>query len=89
MNYHYPIDPNWTTEETIAVVEFLALIEQAYNGSVSRQALLDQYRKFKEIVPSKSEEKTIGNAFEKASGYSLYRTIQKARNEEKNKLSMK
>ncbi|HHU19953.1 MAG TPA: UPF0223 family protein [Bacilli bacterium] len=89
MNYHYPIDLSWSTEETIVVVEFLALIEKAYQGSVARQALLDQYQEFKKVIPSKSEEKTIGNAFEKTSGFSLYRTIQKARNEETKRISMK
>lgn len=88
MDYHYPIDPDWTTEETIIVVEFLALIEKAYHNSVSRDELLNQYRAFKEIVPSKSEEKKIGNEFEQASGYSVYRTIKKARSEENNKVKM-
>ncbi|WP_440895176.1 UPF0223 family protein [Amphibacillus sp. Q70] len=80
MDYHYPIDSSWSTEETIIVVEFLALVEKAYQGSVSRAELLNQYRAFKEIIPSKSEEKTIGKEFEQASGYSLYHTVKKARN---------
>jgi len=88
MSYSYPIDPDWTTEETIIVVEFLALVEQAYQSSVSRKKLLDHYREFKTIIPSKSEEKTIGKDFEKVSGYSLYRTIQKARNNAQDKISM-
>lgn len=37
------------------------------------------YRRFKEIVPSKAEEKTICNDFEDQSGYSSYRTIQQAK----------
>lgn len=88
MNYHYPIDLNWSTEEKIVVVEFLVLIEKAYQGSVARQVLLDQYREFKKVIPSKSEEKAIGHAFEKASGCSLYRTVQKARNETTNRIRM-
>ena len=88
MDYHYPIDPSWSTEEIITVVEFLALIEKAYHNSIPREDLLNQYRAFKEIVPSKSEEKTIGNEFEQASGYSLYRTIKKARNEKNSKVKM-
>lgn len=88
MNYHYPIDHSWTTEETIVVVEFLALIEKAYQSSVPRSELLNQYRKFKEVIPSKSEEKKIGREFEEASGFSLYRTVSKARNEESQKIKM-
>lgn len=88
MSYQYQIDPSWSTEETIVVVEFLALIEQAYQQSVSRQKLLDQYRAFKKVVPSKSEEKTIGNDLEKSLGCSMYLTIQKARKTEKDKIRM-
>lgn len=89
MSYHYPIDPSWSTEETIVVVEFLVLIEKAYQSSVTRSTLLDHYRQFKKVVPSKSEEKTIGSAFEKSTGYSLYRTIQKAKNDETKRVNMK
>lgn len=89
MSYDYPIDSSWSTEETIIVVEFLVLIEKAYQSSVARTTLLDQYRQFKKVVPSKSEEKTIGSAFEKSTGYSLYRTIQKAKNDEIKRVSMK
>ncbi len=89
MSYHYPIDPSWSTEETIIVVEFLVLIEKAYQSSVPRSALLDHYREFKKVVPSKSEEKTIGNTFEKSTGYSLYRTIQKAKNDDTKRVNMK
>lgn len=88
MNYHYPIDQSWSTDETIIVVEFLALIEKAYQGSISRAELLNQYRSFKKIVPSKSEEKTIDKEFEQASGYSLYRTVQKAKKEVSDKVKM-
>lgn len=88
MSYHYPIDPSWSTEETIIVVEFLVLIEKAYQSSVPRSTLLDQYRQFKKVVPSKSEEKKIGSAFEKSTGYSLYRTIQKTKNDEVKRVSM-
>lgn len=37
------------------------------------------YRRFKEIVPSKSEEKRLCNEFEEISGYSSYRTIQQVK----------
>jgi uncharacterized protein YktA (UPF0223 family) len=37
------------------------------------------YRRFKEIVPSKSEEKRLCDEFEQASGYSSYRVMKKAK----------
>jgi uncharacterized protein YktA (UPF0223 family) len=40
---------------------------------------MNSYRRFKEIVPSKAEEKTICGEFEEISGYSAYRTIKKAK----------
>ena len=43
---------------------------------------MNAYRRFKEIVPSKAEEKTIGNEFEEVSGYSTYRVIKKAKTSE-------
>lgn len=89
MNYNYPIDPDWSTEEMVVVVEFLALIEKAYESSVSREKLLKEYQAFKKIVPSKSEEKTIGRKFEQASGFSIYQTIKKARSEEKKNINMR
>ena len=43
---------------------------------------------FKQVVPSKMEEKQLGNSFEKISGYHLYGTIKKARNSETKTISM-
>ena len=37
------------------------------------------YRRFKEIVPSKAAEKKIDKEFQEVSGYSIYRTIQRAK----------
>jgi len=78
-NYQYPIDETWSTEEIIDVVNFFSLIEQAYEKQVNRQELLALYNRFKQIVPSKSEEKTLFAEFQEVSGYSSYRTVKKAR----------
>ncbi|MBM7647274.1 uncharacterized protein YktA (UPF0223 family) [Bacillus ectoiniformans] len=77
MEYSYPFSTDWTTEEVIDVVKFFEKVEQAYEKGVQREEFMSAYRRFKEIVPSKAEEKTICNEFEEASGYSSYRTIQK------------
>lgn len=79
MEYQYPIDYRWTTEETVDVIHFFELIEKAYEKRIGRQELMGAYRRFKEIVPSIAEEKRICGEFEKSSGYSPYRTMKKAK----------
>lgn len=79
MEYQYPIDYNWSTEEIIDVVKFFEAIEKAYESGIERDEMMKAYRRFKEIVPSKAEEKTICGEFEELSGYSSYRTIKKAK----------
>lgn len=79
MEYQYPIDYHWTTDEIVDVVKFYEAIERAYEKGIDRDELMATYRRFKEIVPSKAEEKTICGEFEDISGYSSYRTIKKAK----------
>ena len=89
MNYTYPIDETWSKEEIIDVVNFYSLVEQAYEKSVKRDELMLAYTRFKQIVPSKSEEKQLCGKFEKESGYSCYRTVKKAKElENGDKVSM-
>lgn len=82
MEYQYPMDVDWTTEEKIAVISFFQAVEKAYEKGIPKQELFDTYKRFKEIVPSKAEEKTHCAAFEKESGYSPYRTVKTAREAE-------
>ncbi|WP_040204746.1 UPF0223 family protein [Neobacillus jeddahensis] len=79
MEYQYPIDYNWSTDEIVDVIHFFEAIERAYEKGIERDEMMNVYRRFKEIVPSKAEEKTICGEFEEMSGYSSYRTIQKAK----------
>ncbi|SEB11460.1 Uncharacterized protein YktA, UPF0223 family [Thalassobacillus cyri] len=79
MNYTYPIDETWSKQEIIDVVNFYSLVEQAYEKNVKRDELMLAYTRFKQIVPSKSEEKQLCGKFEKESGYSCYRTVKKAK----------
>lgn len=46
--------------------------------------LLKTYQQFKTVVKSIGEEKRLGREFEKASGYSLYRTVQQAKKSKQN-----
>ncbi|MBZ5796388.1 UPF0223 family protein, partial [Burkholderia contaminans] len=50
--------------------------------------LLDSYKGFKAVVPSKSEEKRLGREFETVSGYSLYRAVQAAKEKGEGKISL-
>jgi uncharacterized protein YktA (UPF0223 family) len=79
MEYQYPIDHTWSTEEIIDVIHFFEHIEQAHEKGTDRDSLMAAYRRFKEIVPSKSEEKQLFSQFEEESGYSSYRTVKKAK----------
>ncbi|MBZ6528295.1 UPF0223 family protein [Aerococcaceae bacterium DSM 111021] len=75
-NYNYPIDTDWTNDEIVIVITFLNAVELAYEKGIHIEEYQKAYKRFKEVVPSKSEEKQIGNKFEELSGYSLYRTVQ-------------
>ncbi len=79
MNYSYPIDETWSTQEIIDVVNYYSLIEKAYEKGVKKQDLIATYNRYKELVPSKSEEKQLDKQFEKQSGYVPFRVIKKAK----------
>lgn len=79
MEYQYPIDYHWSTDEIVEVIGFFEAIERAYEKGIDREELLSIYRCFKEIVPSKAEEKKLCAEFEEMSGYSSYRTIKAAK----------
>lgn len=79
MNYSYPIDETWTKAEIIDVVNFFSLVERTYEEGILREDLLLAYERFKQVVPSKSEEKQLDAKFQKDSGYSSYRAVKKAK----------
>jgi uncharacterized protein YktA (UPF0223 family) len=75
MEYQYPIDADWSTDEVIDVIQYFQKVEEAYNKGVDRDLFLDAYRRFKEIVPGKAQERRICDEFEEVSGFSSYRTV--------------
>ncbi len=79
MEYQYPIDYSWSTEEIVDVIHFFEAIESAYEKGIQRETLMSAYRRFKEIVPSKAEEKKLCGEFEEISSYSAYRAVKKAK----------
>ncbi|MCY8912881.1 UPF0223 family protein [Bacillus atrophaeus] len=82
MNYQYPMDEDWTTEEAVDVIAFFQQVELAYEKGANREELLSTYRRFKEIVPGKAQEKTLCSEFEEQSTYSSYRTVKQAKGSE-------
>ena len=65
------------------MLSFLNAVEQAYESKIDAAELLERYKAFKQVVPGKAQEKKIGREFEAASGYSLYRAVQTAKQTEK------
>lgn len=63
-------------------------VEAAYETQVDAKKLLDSYKVFKSVVPSKSEEKRLGREFESVSGYSFYRAVQLAKEKGEGKVSL-
>lgn len=80
MEYQYPIDLDWSNEEMMDVVAFFNSIEAFYETKVEGQQLLNNYKKFKNVVPGKSEEKQIFKEFEKNSGYNSYQVVKTVQN---------
>lgn len=84
MDYQYPLDYEWSTNEIVDVIHLYEAVEQAYEKGIARVEFMNAYRRFKEIVPSIAQEKKLGNEFEELSGYSLYRVVQKTKNMQEN-----
>ena len=59
MEYQYPLDYDWSNEEMVTIVKFYEAIEKAYEKGIIREELMGLYRRFKEIVPSKAEERKL------------------------------
>ncbi|MGM8214325.1 UPF0223 family protein [Bacillaceae bacterium W0354] len=79
LQYQYPIDTEWSTNEIIDVINFFQTVEKAYESKVEAKQVMNAYRKFKEVVPSKAEEKTLFNQFEKQSSYVPYQVVKLAK----------
>lgn len=77
MEYQYPINELWSKQEIIDVVHFFTVIENYYEKSAEDKEIIKSYKRFKEIVPSKSEEKTYFKEFEAATGYKVYPVVKK------------
>ncbi|MDI6552837.1 UPF0223 family protein [Leuconostoc falkenbergense] len=71
-NYTLPIDGNWTTEDIVIVSNFVDTILKAYENGVSRDELVQRYKDYRAVMPSKSEQKRFDKDFERQTGHSIY-----------------
>ena len=67
MDYNYPLDYTWSTEDIIDVMSLYNAVEKAYEEGISKTDFLNAYRKFKNVVGTKSEEKQIDKEFQDVS----------------------
>ncbi|WP_294578381.1 UPF0223 family protein [uncultured Thomasclavelia sp.] len=82
MEYNYPIDYTWTTQEIIDVINLYNAVEKAYEGGISKKEFMEAYRKFKLIVDSKSAEKKLDQEFYHVSHYSIYQVVKAAKQDQ-------
>ncbi len=87
--YQYPLNLDWTTDEMVLVMNMWDALEQAYEKGIPTEKFLKIHQGFKAVVRSIGEERRLGREFEELSGYSLYRTLQEAKNNATGKLKMK
>ena len=79
MDYNYPLDYTWSTEEIIDVMSLYNAVEKAYEVGISKEEFMNSYHKFKLIVDSKSEEKSLDKQFYEISHYSIYQVVKAAK----------
>ncbi|MYL63630.1 hypothetical protein GLW07_09730 [Bacillus hwajinpoensis] len=88
MEVQYPISIDWSKDEVIKVVNFFEMIEKAYVQGVHKGELISSYHEFKDVVPSKSEEKQIFKQFDKETGFSTYHVVKEAKQTERDRVKM-
>lgn len=77
--FNYPMLDGWTTADIIAVSTLYSAVAQANEQGIKKTDLIAAYQAFKLVVPSKGEEKQLDREFGSESGYSIYRTMQAAK----------
>lgn len=87
-NYEYPLMPEWSKDEIIAMVQFYAQVEDAYTTGVARDKFMKMVRKFKTIEPSIAAQKQLDRKFKELSGYSIYQAIKTVSNSSKERVKV-
>lgn len=75
-NYTYPIDPEWSNDKLLAVMQIFTDVEDAYENKLSVTTFQNDWAKYLQFVPSKMEQKTIDREFKQLTDYSIYRVSQ-------------
>lgn len=88
-NYTYPLNPEWSTEELIAVMNMWDMVEKAYEKKATAQEVLTAYKAFKSVVKSIGEERVLGREFEEVTGYSMYHVVKVAKHQKEGLLNKK
>ncbi|QQK76781.1 UPF0223 family protein [Salicibibacter cibarius] len=73
-----PFSTDWTEDEIVTVANFFTQVDNAYNEGVKAGELLNAYKKFKEVVPAKNEEKTYFRDYDEQAEQSCWRTVRLA-----------
>ena len=84
--YTYPIDYDlFTAEEVSVIIDFLSLIEDANEKKVKVDPIVlsKKHQDFRRLINSIAMEKKIDRDFENVSGYSIYKTIKKFKDNSK------
>lgn len=88
-NINYPIDPSWSVDEIEKVANLFNMVADAYEVGINPGQFNTAYQEFKEIVPTKAQEKQLGREFFHQSGYQLYDVVKAARASSQKRLKLK
>ncbi|UQS85522.1 UPF0223 family protein [Apilactobacillus apisilvae] len=89
-NYSYPIFESWNRNEIISMMSLYNSVEKAYedNNGINKDQIIELYKHFQSINPSKMEQKQIDSNFFNISGYSIYKTFKAATNNKSKNVRM-
>lgn len=87
-NYTYPLNELWNSNELMKVINLYTALEEVYEKGLKKEAFEKAYLDFKTVVKSIGEEKQLGKAFFKESGYDLYPVVQLMKHTDKKILKM-
>ncbi|WP_125767737.1 UPF0223 family protein [Companilactobacillus furfuricola] len=77
-NYSYPLEPEWSDDDIVKVIDLYNAVEAAYEHGINREDFLQKYRLFCKVVPMKMDQRRLDKEFEQESGYSIYRVFKQS-----------
>lgn len=88
-NINYPIDHSWSVGEIEKVAALFNLVADDYEVGINPAKFQQAYHEFKEVVPTKAQEKQLGREFFQQSGYQLYDVVKATRSSNQKRLKLK